>query len=182
MEFDELFPHVKRSVEDFLFDEEGNIARSRVLVIGSMMVVLSMMLAEPVFAAHRTHSSHRTHSTHRTHSSHRSGGHMTHFTHSTHSTHSTHGTHNTHSNHSTHSTHSNHATHSNHSTHSNAAPTAYELKVSIPETTDTVAALSTEELSVSLGAVLPVNENDTIGEISSIVANINIPPDTPSAK
>ena len=66
MKFDELFPHVKHSLEDFMFDEEGNIPRSKILAIGSMMIVLSLMLTEKAFAAHRTHSSHRTHSTHRT--------------------------------------------------------------------------------------------------------------------
>ncbi|MDO5133839.1 MAG: His-Xaa-Ser repeat protein HxsA3, partial [Eubacteriales bacterium] len=63
MDFEELFPHVKHSVEDFLFDEEGNIPRSKILTIGSMMIVLSMLLTEKAFAGHRTHYTHRTHST-----------------------------------------------------------------------------------------------------------------------
>ena len=108
---DFLFPHINESIENFLFDEEGNIPRSKILVIGSMLIIMGLLLSEDVYAAHRTH---RTHSTHRTHYTHRSGGHMTHNTHSTHSTHVS-STHSTHSNHSTHSTHSNHGTHSTHS-------------------------------------------------------------------
>ena len=181
MNIDDLFPHVKHSVEDFMFDEEGNIPRSKILAIGSMMIVLSLMLTEKAFAAHRTHSSHRTHSTHRTHSSHSSGGHTTHYTHSTHSTH---GTHSTHSNtHSTHSTHSNHATHSNHSTHSNGAPTTSQLAVTPPTSTDTMAAVPTRELGVSVGAVLPIDNTDTLENINaSLGIELNTPPDTPTAK
>lgn len=171
MKFDELFPHVKHSLEDFMFDEEGNIPRSKILAIGSMMIVLSLMLTEKAFAAHRTHSSHRTHSTHRTHSSHRSGGHTTHYTHSTHSTHGTH------------STHSNHATHSNHSTHSNAAPSTSQLQVTPPTSTDTMAAVSTNELGVSVGAILPIDNADTIESVNTALGiEVNTPPDTPTAK
>ncbi len=186
MDFEELFPHVKHSVESFLFDEEGNIPRSKILTIGSMMIILSMLFTEKAYAFHRTHSSHRTHSTHRTHSSHSSGGHTTHYTHSTHSTHSTHGTHNTHSNHSTHSTHSDHAshvTHSNHSTHSNAAPTNADLIITPPSSADTVAAAEARDLGVSMGAVLPTRSVDPAEGIeASIGAEIKIPPSTPRTR
>ena len=57
MGFEELFPHIKHSVEDFLFDEEGNIPRSKILTIGSMIIVLSLLFTEKAFAAHRSHSS-----------------------------------------------------------------------------------------------------------------------------
>jgi ABC-type Zn2+ transport system substrate-binding protein/surface adhesin len=112
MNSDDIFPHVKHAVEDFLFDEEGNIPRNRMLTIGSMMLILSMLLAEPVFAKHRTHYTHRTHSTHSTHSS---------STHGSHSTHSTHSTHVTHADHATHVTHGTHSTHANYApSHSNS--------------------------------------------------------------
>ena len=181
MDFEELFPHVKHSVEDFLFDEEGNIPRSKILAVGSMIIVLSLMFAEKSFAAHRSHS------THRTHSSHRSGGHTTHYTHTTHAnSHSTHNTHSTHSTHSTHNTHSNHATHtthSNHSTHSNAAPSTYDLKITPPAVTDTLSTLGTEELSVSIGTVLPLPAEDTVNNINtSIASEVKMPPNTPKAK
>jgi hypothetical protein len=56
------------------------------------------------------------------------------------------------------------------------------LKVTVPTITDTVAAIASEELSLTLGAVLPVNEGDSIGEIGNMKAEVNTPPDTPSAK
>jgi hypothetical protein len=56
------------------------------------------------------------------------------------------------------------------------------LKIPAPTLTDTVAAIAPEELSLTLGAVLPVNEGDSIGEVGKITVEVNTPPDTPSAK
>ncbi len=105
---DSIFPHINESIENFLFDEEGNIPRSKIIAIGSMLVVMGILMTEDIYAAHRSHS------THRTHSSHRNNGHTTHYSHTTHSSHVS-STHSTHSNHSTHSTHANHASHASHS-------------------------------------------------------------------
>ena len=191
MDFEDLFPHVKKTVEDFLFDEEGNIPRSKILTIGSMMIVLSLLLPENTVSAHRSHSSHRTHSTH---SSHRSGGHATHYTHSSHTTHSnghythsTHGTHSTHSSHSnghtshgTHSNHSTHSTHSNHSTHNNAAPEISKLEIQPPIKNDNIAVDTTEEIKLPMDVETPI---DSIGDIESMASTeMNIPPDTPTVK
>ncbi|MDO5292352.1 MAG: His-Xaa-Ser repeat protein HxsA3, partial [bacterium] len=58
----ELFPMIKRNIEDFITEEEGNISRSKVLAIGSVVVVLSVLLyGDDAYAAHRSHSSHRSH-------------------------------------------------------------------------------------------------------------------------
>ena len=186
MELDEIFPHLKRSVGDFLFDEEGNIPRSKILAIGSMMIVMSLMLFQNAFAAHRSHSSHSTHSSHRSHVSHRNIGHTSHYTHSSHSSHTTHGTHNTHSTHSnthsTHSTHSDHGSHSTHSTHSNAAPKSADLAVTPPPALDTVTAVTAEETVISRGTVMPVISGDTVESVSeSIELEMNVPPATPKA-
>lgn len=88
------FPHLKKSVDDFLYDEEGNIPVNKILTIGSMIMILGMILADESYAAHRSHSSH---SSHRSHSS-GYGGHSSHSSHS-----SGYGGHNSHSNHSSHS-------------------------------------------------------------------------------
>ena len=34
------FPHIQDSITNFLYDEEGNIPRNKVLTIGAMMIVL----------------------------------------------------------------------------------------------------------------------------------------------
>lgn len=35
----EIIPKIKKSIEDFLFEEEGNITRNKVLTVGSMMLI-----------------------------------------------------------------------------------------------------------------------------------------------
>ena len=64
MDKKDIFPQIKKGIEDFMQEEEGNISRSKVAMIGSMMVILGVMLADSdVYAAHRSHSSHRSLST-----------------------------------------------------------------------------------------------------------------------
>ena len=151
-------PHIKESISNFLYDEEGNISRSKILAVGSMMIVMGVLLGTEASAAHRSHSSHRTHS------SHRSGSHSSH---STHSTHSNHGSHTTHSNHSTHSTHNTHSTHSTHSnattvTHSNStnitAPKTFQspYNIAVKES----ALLGTHAATTSSGGTKTVNNLD----------------------
>ena len=90
MDKDNIFPQIKKGIEDFMTEEEGNISRSKVAMIGSMMVILGVMLADGnIYAAHRSHSSHSSHRSHSSHSSHRSGSHSSHGSHSSgHSSHS----------------------------------------------------------------------------------------------
>ncbi len=72
--FNELDTVTHHSIQDFLLDEEANIPRERLLIVGSVMVLLACVLsAQDAFAGHRSHSSHRSHYSHRSHSSHRSG-------------------------------------------------------------------------------------------------------------
>ena len=75
---DEMFPKVRRGIENFLSDQEGNIPRNKILAVGSMMILLAMALTQDVFAKHRSHSnsghySHTSHESHVSHSSHVSG-------------------------------------------------------------------------------------------------------------
>ena len=70
------FPHVEQKIEDFLYDEEGNIPVGKVLTIGSMILILGLLM--DAFAAHRSHSSHSSHQ------SGYSGGHSSHTSHASH--------------------------------------------------------------------------------------------------
>ena len=64
------FPKLQKEITDFLIDEEGNIPRSKVIAIGSMMLVLSYIMTQEVHAQHYSHQSHRSHYSHRSHGSH----------------------------------------------------------------------------------------------------------------
>ena len=68
----DIFPQVKRSIQDFLYEEEGNIPRNKMLTVGTMVLLMSILFASDAFAAHRSHSSHRSgsHSSHGSHNSH----------------------------------------------------------------------------------------------------------------
>lgn len=66
-------PDIQKSIEDFLLDEEGNITRNKILLMGSMMILMSLVLTTSVFAGHSSHASHASHESHSssaTHSSH----------------------------------------------------------------------------------------------------------------
>lgn len=86
---------IRKSLSDFLYEEEGNISRGKILTVGSLLLLAGIIFADEVFGAHRSHSSHSSHSSsssgyssshgshvsHQSHQSHQSGG-------STHSSHS----------------------------------------------------------------------------------------------
>lgn len=86
------FEPIKNSISKFLFDEEGNITRNKVLQIGSMLILMGLILCQDAFAAHRSHSSHSSHSSHKSHSS-SSGGHSSHVSHVSHTSSTTHSSH-----------------------------------------------------------------------------------------
>ncbi|WP_320932325.1 His-Xaa-Ser repeat protein HxsA3, partial [Hungatella effluvii] len=44
------FPHIQDSITNFLYDEEGNIPRNKVLTIGAMMIVLGILMSDEAFA------------------------------------------------------------------------------------------------------------------------------------
>ena len=43
-----LFPEIKKSIEDFIYEEEGNITRNKVIAMGTMMLILSLMMYDEV--------------------------------------------------------------------------------------------------------------------------------------
>ena len=79
------YPRINKKIQDFMYEEEGNISRDKVLFIGSMLIILAAMVPSKVFAAHRSHSSHSSHSSHT--SSARGGGHVSHESHESHQSH-----------------------------------------------------------------------------------------------
>jgi hypothetical protein len=94
------FPTIKKSIEDFIEDEDGNITRSKLVVIGTMIMVMSIMLSIDGYTKHGSHGSHSSHSSTsyvRSHTSHES-----------------------HSNHGSHASHASHTSHSNTASHSNS--------------------------------------------------------------
>lgn len=120
-----LFLEIKKSIEDFIYEEEGNITRNKVIAMGTMMLILSLMMYDEVFAAHRSHSSH---SSHASHSSGSGGG-----IHGSHESHVSHSSHVSSSGHSSHGSHSN-STYSNHAASKSATTAAPKVvKPKVPD-------------------------------------------------
>ena len=55
-----LFPSIVKSLDDFLYEEEGNITRNKIVAMGTMVLILSLLMMDDAFAGHRSHSSHRS--------------------------------------------------------------------------------------------------------------------------
>ena len=81
-----VFPALTKALSNYLFDEEGNITRNRVVSVGAMAIVLGMLCSIDVFARHGSHVSHGSHSSHVSGSYVRS--HSNHYSHSSHASHS----------------------------------------------------------------------------------------------
>lgn len=130
-----IFPHIKKAVTDFVYDQEGNIPRSKVLTIGSMLLVLGILLTDDAFAGHSSHKSHSSHASHSSHSSGSSGYHSSHASHTSHTSGSTHS--NSHSSHSSSTVYASTPTPTPtpHSSHNNAAPSLAALNdIKSPDT------------------------------------------------
>lgn len=114
-----VFPALTKALSNYLFDEEGNITRNRVVSVGAMAIVLGMLCSIDVFARHGSHVSHGSHS------SHVSGSYVR--------------------SHSNHYSHSSHASHSSSTTTSGTSVAA----TSVPRTTSAPAAVSTAGFTAS---------------------------------
>lgn len=121
-EKDYKFPKIKKSIETFIDDQDGNITRSKLVTIGAMVVLMSMFATMDAYAAHRSHSSHESHSS-------------TSYIRS-HTNHGSHFDHGSHSSHSSHTSHSNTAFHSN-SLYSSEGDVSYGPSVSKISTVNT---------------------------------------------
>lgn len=124
------FPEIKKSIQNYLYEEEGNITRNKLLMVGSLAVIMSVLFALDAEAGHRSHSSHSSHRS----SSHGSG-------------HGSHVSHQSHQSHQSGSTHSNHSSHSNvsaaHSNTSAAVTTPTYPEVLVPQQTHDTPAMGT---------------------------------------
>lgn len=154
------FPEIKKSIQNYLYEEEGNITRNKLLMVGSLAVVMSVLFALDAEAGHRSHSSHSSHRS----SSHGSG----------------HGSHVSHQSHQSHQSGSGHSSHSSggaaHSNTSAAVTTPTYPEVLVPQQTHDTPAMGTlpvpaipalpDTASVSTnGVATSVAVDDSIGQI-----------------
>ena len=101
------FNHIIKSISDFLYEEEANIDRKKIISVGTMLALAAIFMATDVFAKHGSHSSHSSHSSHVSgsgHSSHSSSYHTNHGSHESHESHESHASHE-----SSYATHTSHA-------------------------------------------------------------------------
>lgn len=49
-----LFPSIVKSLDDFLYEEEGNITRNKIVAMGTMVLILSLLMMDDAFAGHRS--------------------------------------------------------------------------------------------------------------------------------
>lgn len=170
----EKFPKIKKSIKDFLNDEDGSITRNKVLMIGGMVLILGMLFSDEVFAAHRSHSSHRTHTSHRTsnaqHGSHNSHG-------------SSHSTHSTHTNHATHGSHSSHASHVSYTEANNYGSTATMSGRAWPSLSDIQSieapAPASADITAMIGGISVPESGSYLPQVHDGVPEMQSPPDTP---
>ena len=126
------FPEIKRSIQNYLYEEEGNITRNKLLMVGSLAVVMSVLFALDAEAGHRSHSSHSSHRS----SSHGSG-------HGSHVSHQSHQSHQSGSGHSSHSSGSHSSGSATHSNTSAAVTTPTYPEVLVPQQTHDTPAMGT---------------------------------------
>lgn len=153
------FPHIQKAVTDFMYDQEGNIPRNKIMSIGSMLLIMAFLLGEEAFAAHGSHSSH---SSHKSHASHSSG-----------STHSSHASSTT--------THSNTTpAHSNVATTPVTTPTV--TTPSLAEVNNIRAVPDGDALNMSAGINLVSYEGQTAPITTPVSATAAIATSSPSAE
>lgn len=80
------FPLIDRSISDFLFEEEANISRKKIISVGTLLVLATIMMTTDAFARHGSHGSHGSHSSHSSSTTHFNG----HFSHESHESHASH--------------------------------------------------------------------------------------------
>ena len=52
------FPKIKKTICDFLSEEDGSMTRKKVVAIGSILLIMSLLTPVDAYAKHRSHSSH----------------------------------------------------------------------------------------------------------------------------
>ncbi len=155
------FPTIKKSIEDLINDEEGNIPRGKLITIGSTLMLMGMIMGIDVYATHGSHKSHSSHSSTSYVRSHSSTSYVrSHSSHGSHTSHASHASSQT-SDASTHASHSN--THSSAPAHVNSNTTPTHISNaggSVPGTSE-IPALQTP---------VPDNFGTNIPNISTAVS------------
>ena len=167
---DNLFPEFKKSIENLIEDEEGNIPGGKLLALGTMIIILGSLMSVDAFAGHRSHSSQRSHSSHRYHSS---GSHG--------NSHSNHGSHESHQSHQSHTSHSNTGSHSN-SRYSAEGDVTYSAPAASSVPTISTPAV---EMTADTFKLPDVNQNIQLPNgtpISSILPAFAVPASTVAPK
>ena len=160
---DELFPQLKRSIENYLTEEEGNISRNKLLKIGSMVLLMGILFMQDAFAAHRSHSSHESHSSH-------SSGYSGHSSHESHVSHSSHS-----------SGSDGYSSHSSGSTGLSGAQGA-QTAIATPEPMPSVPTLHVPPMNnFATGATLPQQPDLTIPGTPTFTAATMISPEETSS-
>lgn len=151
-EKDFIFPTIKKSLDQLIEDQEGNIPGNKLLLLGTMIVILGSLLSVDAFAAHRSHSSHVSHSSHKSGSGHGNS-------------------HYSHGSHSSHESHQSHTSHSNTGSHSNSRYSAEgDVKYSAP------SAYSVPGISIQ-----PVQSTAETFKLPEVNQNIEVPNSTPTS-
>lgn len=164
---EDLFPTIKRSIENLIEDEEGNIPAGKLLTIGTLVVLLSSILSIDAFAAHGSHKSHSSHTSHSSTSYIRN-----------------HDNHSSHSNHISHVSHSSHTSHSNTSSHSNSNYSAAgDYGTPTAPTAGSISGVKSPVLSSSTTVQFPVVDTTIASPEATPVVGaapiLAVPLDTP---
>lgn len=152
------FPEIKKKIENFMYEEDGNITRNKILTVGSMILIMGFVMYSEVFAGHSSHRSHSSHSSSKSSSVNHSS-HVSHSSHSSSSGGSGYASHASHSSHSSSSTHSSGSyTYNSYNDSVSAAPAAPPLppvsSIGVPKTpqpTDNFGTLP----DINAAAVVP---------------------------
>lgn len=110
---------ILKSISDYLYEEEANIDRKKIISIGTILALATFFMAADAFAKHGSHESHGSHGSHSSgsgyHSSHASSFHSNHGSHESHESHASHE-----SSYATHTSHASAVRSTYYPTHSNS--------------------------------------------------------------
>lgn len=151
-EKDFIFPTIKKSLDQLIEDQEGNIPGNKLLLLGTMIVILGSFLTIDAFAAHQSHRSHSSHSSHKSGSGHGNS-------------------HYNHGSHGSHESHQSHTSHSNTGSHSNSRYSAEgDVEYSAP------SAYAVPGISIQ-----PVHSTTETFKLPEVNQNIEVPSSTPTS-
>lgn len=145
---DKKFPNIKKSIENYLSDEEGNITRNKILTVGSLAIILGIIYSMDVYAKHGSHSSHKSHSSHSSTSYIR--------------------------NHTNHASHSDHLSHSSHASHTSATEGLTQHSNAIVNTTDVVTAVTPDTQATYSDSQLGTITSGVIRETGKAGVSIDV--------